>query len=225
MVNERMIIDFELMKESLPILLQGLWVSFKIAALSCAIGFPTGTVLALLQTSGLPCATQFVFLLVSVIRGTPMLIQILCAFYILPQLGITINAFWTAVFAIALNSSIYISQIMRAGIQSINKGQLEAAQVLGLSKFQTLRYIILPQTLSLVLPALGSELVTLIKDSSLASVIGVSEITKEGRLIISKTYDAITIFALIALLYLVVTSAISLIVYALEKRMRRHVGH
>lgn len=220
-----MILDIALMKESLPALLHGLWISFKIAALSCALGLPTGTFLALIQTSSIPLASQLIFILVSLVRGTPMLIQILCAFYVLPQLGISIDAFWTAVIAIGFNSSVYISQIMRAGIQSIDKGQLEAAQVLGLSKFQTLRYIVMPQALAVVLPALGSELVTLIKDSSLASVIGVAEITKEGRLIISRTYDAITIFALIALLYLVITSSISVLIFLIEKRMRRHVGH
>lgn len=220
-----MMVDIELMQQSLPMLLHGLWISFTIASLSCAIGFPIGTLLALLQTSKFPFISHLIFVLINIIRGTPMLIQILCAFYILPQLGVNIDAFWTAVIAIGINSSAYISQIMRAGIQSINTGQLEAAQVLGLSKFQTLYHIVLPQTLAVVLPALGSELVTLIKDSSLASVIGVAEITKEGRLIISKTYDAITIFVLIAVLYLLITSTISFLVFVLEKRMRRHVGN
>jgi polar amino acid transport system permease protein len=136
---------------------------------------------------------------------------------------VQLDAFWTAVIAIGCNSSAYLSQIFRSGIQSINRGQFEAAYVLGFSKIQTLRYIILVQALTIIFPALGNEFITLVKDSSLASIIGVSELSKEGRLIISRTYDAISIFTMIAILYLVVTLSMSLLIYQFEYRMRRHV--
>jgi polar amino acid transport system permease protein len=161
----------------------------------------------------------FVTCYVIIIRGTPMLIQILCAFYVLPQLGLKLDALTTAIIAIGLNSAAYISQIIKTGISSVAIGQLEAATVLGLSKQDTIRFIILPQALRITLPALGNEFVTLVKDSALASVIGVAELSKQGRFIISKTYDGITVFFAIAILYLIITSTISLIVAQLEKRM------
>jgi His/Glu/Gln/Arg/opine family amino acid ABC transporter permease subunit len=214
-----MIIDFNLIIESLPLLLQGLVVTLKIAGAGCMIGLTLGTLLALMQTSSHAILRFFVSCYVIIIRGTPMLIQILCAFYVLPQLGLKLDTLTTAIIAIGLNSAAYISQIIKAGISSVATGQIEAAKTLGLSKKDIIRFIVLPQALRIALPALGNEFVTLVKDSALASVIGVAELSKQGRLIISKTYDAITIFFAIALLYLIITTTISLIVAYLEKRM------
>jgi His/Glu/Gln/Arg/opine family amino acid ABC transporter permease subunit len=215
-------IDFQLIKESLPSLFQGLFVTIKISTIGCLIGFSLGTFLAIIQTSAIPVLNFFVNVYVTFIRGTPMLIQILFIYYLLPQLGIMLPTTWAAIIAIGLNSAAYISQVIKSGIGSVNKGQREAAQVLGFSTLQTVRYIILPQAMRVVLPALGNELITLIKDSSLASIIGVAELTKEGRIIISRTYDAISIFFIVALFYLVLTSLISLLVMKLEQRMQQH---
>lgn len=217
-----MIIDFKLIVDSLPLLLQGVLVTLQIAGGGCLIGLVFGTVLALLQTSNNSFLRFLVGCYIVIIRGTPMLIQILCAFYVLPQLGIRLDALPTAIIAIGLNSAAYISQIIRSGISSVGVGQIEAAKVLGLSSLDTTRYIILPQALRIVLPALGNEFVTLIKDSALASVIGVAELSKQGRFIISKTYDGISVFFALAILYLLITSTISFIVAQLEKRMSLH---
>lgn len=219
-------IDSALIMQSLPSLLQGLLVSLQIASMSSVIGIVLGTILALGQIQKNRYIVHgFIFLYVNSIRGTPMLIQILFAYYVLPQWSIRIDPFWTAVLVIGLNSSAYISQIMRAGIQSIAKGQWDAAYVLGLSRWQTIRFIILPQAVKNVLPSLGNEFVTLIKDSSLASIIGVTELIKEGRMIISRTYDSITIFAIVGLLYIIVTWTVSYLVYRLEKRIHHHASH
>lgn len=217
-----MIIDFNLIIEYLPVLLQGLIVTLQIAAFGCCIGLILGTTLALLQTSRNGLLRFFVTCYVVIIRGTPMLIQIFSAYFLLPQLGIHIPALWTAIIAIGLNSGAYISQIMRSGILSIGAGQIEAAKVLGFSTSDTIRYIILPQALRSTLPALGNEFVTLIKDSSLASLIGVAELTKQGNFIKSKTFDAITVYFTLAILYLILTSTISFFVALLEKRMNIH---
>src|SRR5581483_870387 len=115
-----------------------------------------------------------------------------------PQLGLKLDTLSTSIIAIGLNSAAYISQIVKAGISSVGMGQREAAAALGLSKHDTIRFIILPQALRIALPALGNEFVTLVKDSSLASVIGVAELSKQGRFIISKTYDGITVFFALA---------------------------
>lgn len=215
-------IDSLLFFGSLPQLLKGLWVSLHIAFISSFIGVICGTIIALAQGTTSTCLQGILFFYVNIIRGTPMLIQILFAYYVLPQWKIMLDPFWTASIMIGLNSSAYISQVMRSGIQSIPKGQWEAAYVLGFSKIQTLRFIIMPQAIKNVLPSLGNEFVTLIKDSSLASIIGVTELAKEGRIIISRTYDSLTIFAAMALLYLAVTWTVSYIVYRLEKRMNTH---
>lgn len=217
-----MIIDFNLIIEYLPVLLQGLLVTLQIAVCGCSIGLVLGTILAIMHTSTHKLLRIFVTSYVVIIRGTPMLIQILCAYFLLPHIGISIAALWTAIIAIGLNSAAYISQIIRSGISSIGKGQIEAAQVLGFSTFATLRYIILPQALRTTLPALGNEFVTLIKDSALASIISVPELTKQANFIKSKTFDAITVYFAVAVLYLMLTSTISLFIAYLEKRMNYH---
>lgn len=218
-------INSALLFDSLPQLLKGLCVSLEIAFVSSCIGIVLGTLIALGQRIPNRFLQPILFLYVNIIRGTPMLIQILFAYYVLPQWGIRLDPFWTASLMIGLNSSAYISQVMRSGIQSIAKGQWEAAYVLGFSKIQTLRFIILPQAIKNVLPSLANEFVTLIKDSSLASIIGVTELAKEGRIIISRTYDSLTIFAIMGLLYIMVTWTVSYLVYRLEKRMNTDVQH
>lgn len=213
-------IDISLIIDSLPMLLAGLLVTLQIAGVGCGIGLSLGTLLALMQTSQLGLLRGIVATYVTIIRGTPMLIQILCAYYVLPQIGIQIPALWVAIIAIGLNSAAYISQIIRSGISSVSIGQIEAGKVLGLTTTQIARYIVLPQAFRVVLPALGNEFVTLIKDSSLASMIGVAELSRQGRLIISRTYDAISIFLAVAILYLIITTAISLIIAKLEQRTK-----
>jgi arginine/lysine/histidine transport system permease protein len=218
-------INSSLLFESLPHLLRGLLVSLEIAFISSCIGVVFGLIIALGQRVDNRFVQAVLFLYVNIIRGTPMLIQILFAYYVLPQWGVRLDPFWTASLMIGLNSSAYISQVMRSGIQSIAKGQWEAAYVLGFSNTQTLRFIILPQAIKNVLPSLANEFITLIKDSSLASIIGVTELAKEGRIIISRTYDSLTIFAIVGLLYIMVTWTVSYCVYRLEKRMNTDVYH
>jgi His/Glu/Gln/Arg/opine family amino acid ABC transporter permease subunit len=217
-----MIIDFNLIIEYLPTLLQGLVVTLQIAGIGCCIGLILGTMLALMQTSNNTLLRAFVNCYVVIIRGTPMLIQIVCAYSLLPHIGIHIAALWTAIIAIGLNSAAYISQIIKSGILSIGAGQMEAAKVLGFSTTDTIRYIMLPQALRTTLPALGNEFVTLIKDSALASLIGVAELTKQANYVKSKTFDAITVYFAAAVLYLIVTSTISFFIARLEKRMNIH---
>lgn len=212
-----MIIDFNLIIEYLPVLLQGLVVTLQIAGAGCCIGLILGTLFALMQTSNNALLRLFVTSYVVIIRGTPMLIQIVFANLLLPQIGI--SAFWTAIIAIGLNSAAYISQVMRSGIASVGIGQIEAAKVLGFSTQDTIRYVVLPQALRTTLPALGNEFVTLIKDSALASLIGVPELTKQANFVKSRTFDAITVYFAVAILYLILTSTVSFIVAHLEKRM------
>ena len=212
----------QVIQEYGPLLAKGAWVSISIATLGCIIGFTLGTLLAILLFKKNPVVNVLVHTYINLIRGTPMLIQILFLFFVLPSSNIYIPAFWTAVIAIGLNSGAYVTNIIRSGILAVGKEQHEAAKVIGLSDLQTLRVIIFPQAFRLTLPTLGNEFITLIKDSSLASVIGVFELSKQGELMMHKTFDAISSYSMVCVLYLAMTLTLSLAVLYLEKRISSH---
>lgn len=210
-------INLALIKLALPHLLHGALVSLLIAGCALLIGFFGGTLLGIIQTSKHSLGRLLVTWYVTIIRGTPMLIQIFFLYYIVSLAGLRISSLWVAVVAIGINSSAYMSQIIKAGILSISVGQLEAARTLGIRRRDLLRFVILPQALRVVLPALGNEAITLIKDSSLASLIGVMELYKEGQVVMSQTYDALTVYCAIALIYLIMTTTLSFIVHHIER--------
>lgn len=212
-------INISLLKDSLASLFSGALVSLEITFFSLIIGTIGGTLLALMLLYGNKPVRIVGHVYVTIIRGTPMLIQLITLFYVLPHFGIVLSPFWSAILAIGLNSVAYVSQIIRAGIQAVGSGQIEAAQTLGFSPVQIVRLIILPQALRAIFPALGNEFIMLIKDSSLASIIGVTELTHQGSIIMSRTYDALTVYAGVALIYLVMTSTASLLLHILEQRL------
>ena len=158
----------------------------------------------------------------SIIRGTPMLIQIMGTYFILRSWGIPIPTFWSAIISIGLNSAAYLSQTILSGITSVRSGQIEAAKTLGFSSAQTIRYIIFPQAIRSILPNLESEIVTLIKDSSLASIIGVYELTQQGQIIISQTYDTPSVYFAIGLIYLTLTTTVTILMSLLNKKINYH---
>lgn len=213
-------IDFQLILDSLPSLLHGTAISLQITFVAACIGLSLGSIFGLAETSNSRLARFAIGTYVTLFRGTPMLIQILFVYYVLPQFGLNIEPFWAASLAIGLNSCAYISQIIRAGVNAIPKGQVEAAQTLGFTPFKTIRYIVFPQAFRITLPALGNELVTLIKDSSLASIIGVMELTKEASIIRSRTYDAFSILLAIAIIYLILTATLSFCLKKYEARLK-----
>jgi len=215
-------INLELLARFYPTLLYGAWVSLQIAAFSCTIGLVLGTILGLASCARNKLLANAVLLYTTVVRGIPMLIQIMFVAYVLPETGINISLFWGAILAIGLNSSAYVCHIIRSGILSVDQGQIEAARVLGMSNFQITRFIILPQAFQVVLPALGNEFVTLVKDSSLASTVGVVELTKTGSVIRSLTLDVVTVFVAVGAIYLVMTLALSAVITLIEKWMGRH---
>lgn len=213
-------INFLTLQASFGSLLLGATASLKIAILALIIGITGGTLLALILLYGNRLVKIFGNIYITIVRGTPMLVQLITLYYVLPSFGIMISAFGAAILAIGLNSMAYISQIIQSGIQAVGRGQIEAAQTLGFTRMQAVRFIILPQAFRTVFPALGNECITLIKDSSLASVIGVAELTHQGSIIMSRTYDALTIYAGVALIYLIMTSVASLGLYFLERKLQ-----
>ena len=219
-------IDVAFIKSVLPQLLAGAWVTLKIAFFSSIMGFVGGTLLGIAQSGNSKILSFIVAVYATIIRGTPMLLQIMFFFLMLPYAGINISALSTAIFAIGINSSAYISQIVRSGISSVSHGQIEAAATLGLSRYDTTRYIVLPQALRVVIPALGNEFITLIKDSSLASVIGVLELYMRGNIITSQVFNALGVYTLVGLIYLSMTSLVSIFFIKIEHIYSRpHVRH
>lgn len=215
-------IDLEFIKEYGHLFVSGVQLTLLIAFLSCLIGTFLGGVTGVILAGKSRILKFFVMAYVTIIRGTPMLIQIAATYYLLKYAGLPISAFYSAILSIGLNSGAYVSQIVLSGIKSVSKGQIEAAKVLGFSRKQTVFLIILPQALRNVLPALGNEFVTLVKDSSLASTIGVYELTQQGNIIISQTFDAPTVYGVIGIIYLCLTSVVSLLVSSLDKKLNKY---
>lgn len=216
-------IDLSLIYHSFPALLKGTLVTLQITLSALFIGFLLGVILACLEKGGGEFASFLAKSYVMIFRGTPLLLQILFVYYVLPQFGFSLSSFTSAILAFGLNSGAYISQIIKVGIQSVSIGQVEAAQTLGLTRLQTLRYIVLPQAFLAMMPTLASEMSTLIKESSLASVIGVMELSKEASLIRSRTYDAFSLLLASGLIYFTLTTIVTIFIQIIEKRWKGHV--
>ena len=211
--------DWSLIIDNLPLLLQGALVTIEITVLSVGCGFFVGMLVALANLSNFKLIRLLARCYVDIIRGTPLLVQIFLIYFALPMIiGQTINPFVAAVTACSINSGAYVSEIFRAGIQSIDKGQMEACRSLGLSWAQTMRYIIMPQAFKAIIPPLGNEFIAMLKDSSLVSVIGFEELTRRGQLIIAKTYASFEIWGTVAVIYLIMTISISQLVAYLERK-------
>lgn len=211
--------DFELIQRALPILLMGAGVTIEITAFSVAVGFFIGLFIGIARISQFKILRIIAAVYADCIRGTPLLVQIFLIYFALPMAtGQRVDPFIAAVAACGINSGAYVSEIFRAGIQAIDTGQMEAGRSLGLTWWQTMRFIILPQAFKNILPPLGNEFIAMLKDSSLVSVIGFEELTRRGQLIIAQTYGSFEIWMTVAVLYLMMTLAISRIIAFLEKR-------
>ncbi|MDY5482479.1 MAG: amino acid ABC transporter permease [Veillonella caviae] len=211
--------DWNVIINNFPLLLQGALVTVEITAMSVGCGFLIGLLVALAGLSRFTIVRLLSKCYVDIIRGTPLLVQIFLIYFALPMLtGQRIDPFIAAVTACSINSGAYVSEIFRAGIQSIDKGQMEAGRSLGLSWAQTMRYIIMPQAFRAIIPPLGNEFIAMLKDSSLVSVIGFEELTRRGQLIIAKTYASFEIWGAVAIIYLVMTVSISQLVGYLERK-------
>mgnify|MGYP000897351094 FL=1 len=213
--------DMNLVVNSFPLLLIGAGVTIQITVLSTAIGFVIGLIVGVARISNLRVLRMLAEVYVEFFRGTPLLVQIFLFYFALPVItGQRIDPFIAAISACGINSGAYVAEIFRAGIQSIDDGQMEAGRSLGMTWLQTMRYIIVPQAFKRVIPPLGNEFIAMLKDSSLVSVIGFEELTRRGQLIIAKTYGSFEIWMSVAVIYLVMTLTISRFVAYLERRYR-----
>jgi len=207
----------------LELLLEGAGQTLKLTGAALLFGLSGGTILGILNCSKcrIPWLGYLIHGFVSLIRGTPLFVQVLIFYFAIPQaLHIDLSPFAAGVIALGLNSSAYLSEIVRCGINAISIGQWEAAYALGYSRPQTLTYIIVPQMARNVLPAIVNEVTSLIKETSILMVIGVSELTKVGRDIVSRELDPLPVYLAVAALYFAMTSILSLIGHAMERRWR-----
>ena len=213
--------NFALVVNSFPLLLEGALVTIKITALSVGFGLMIGLVASIARMSKLWLVKMLASLYVDFIRGTPLLVQIFIIYFALPMItGVRVDPLVAAITACSINSGAYVAEIFRAGIESIDKGQMEAGRSLGMTWGQTMYYIIVPQAFKRVIPPLGNEFIAMLKDSSLVSVIGFEELTRRGQLIIARTYGSLEIWLSVAVIYLAMTFVISRFVAYLERRYK-----
>ncbi|HAS50552.1 MAG TPA: ABC transporter permease [Gammaproteobacteria bacterium] len=201
-------------------LMQGLWVTIWISFISGFFGLIIGLITGLCRISKNPALRGLSVLYIELIRGTPLLVQIFI-FYFFIGTVLNLDRIVAGIGALALFVGAYTAEIIRAGIQSIPKGQSEAARSLGMSAAETMIHIVLPQAFKRVLPPLAGQFISLIKDSSLVSVIAITDLTKSGREIITSSFATFEIWFTVALLYLVVTSVLSQLLFWLERRFAR----
>jgi len=212
--------DTALISRTWSFFLRGVWMTAVLAMTSLALGLPLGLALALARVQSNRFVSAPAAIYVEVMRGTPLLVQILFVYFVLPSMGINLPAYTSGILALTLNAAAYISEVIRAGIQSIDAGQMEAARALGMSYWQAMRRIILPQTFRRVVPPLTNEGIALLKDSSLVSVIGLTELARTGQELASRYAAPLTIWPLVALLYLALTFPLTRVAEYLERRWR-----
>jgi L-cystine transport system permease protein len=211
---------FELLREAAPILLTGAGYTLMFAVASMVGGLALGFPAAILRMSPLALLRWPATLYVSAMRGTPLLVQIFVIYYGLPTVGIEFTPVTAGILALSLNSGAYLSESLRGAIQSISQGQWRASFSLGLSHWQTLRHIVLPQALRVAVPSMGNTLISLIKDTSLVSVITVTELMLATKEVIATTFRPLPLYIAAALIYW----ALSLLFEALQRRAERHLN-
>ena len=200
-------VNFDLMKNAFPLLVAGAGITIEITALSVFFGMLIGIVVALVRLSDFKILRWLGNVYVDFIRGTPLLIQIFLVYFALPSIiGHRVDAFFAAISACSINSGAYVAEVMEAG------------RSLGMTWWQTMRYIILPQAFKRIIPPLGNEFIAMLKDSSLVSVIGFEELTRRGQLIIARTYASLEIWMAVAIIYLILTFTVARLTGLLERK-------
>jgi polar amino acid transport system permease protein len=204
--------------EFLPILLQGVGLTILVTLGSLLLSTILGLVWALLRVSGLHALSLLSAGLINVIRGIPIIVLLFYLYFVMPDFGITLSALQAAILGLGIAYSAYQAENFRAGIEAIDKGQIEAAQTIGMGWWLTMRRVVLPQAVKIVLPPYGNIMIMLLKDSSQASTITVAELALQGKLIASSTFKNTSVFTLVALMYLTMSIPLILLVRHFEKK-------
>ncbi|MBZ9601169.1 amino acid ABC transporter permease [Phyllobacterium chamaecytisi] len=204
---------------SYPLALRGLGMTIALSGISLVLGTILGFALGVLRTSGSRLLDSIIGLWVDLIRGTPFLVQIFLIFFILPELGVELDAFTAGIIALTNLAACFICEIVAAGIRSVPTGQVEAALASGLSQWQRMRQVVLPQAMRVSLPPLVGQYVLLIKDSSVVSAIGLTDLTRVGWLVVQRVPNGLLVFAIVGIGYFVVCYPLILLARRLERRM------
>lgn len=212
-------LDFSLVQEYIPFLLKASVTTLEIFICSIALGIIMGIIIVIMKISKFKPLSLFANFYIWTLRGTPLLVQLFLVYFGLPQIGIELNPFSASVLALGINAGAYIAEILRGGILSIPKGQMEAAQSLGLSYPTIMRRIIFPQAFRVSIPAIGNESITLLKDSSLASLVTVSELMMTSQRFASTNYAFIEFYITAALFYLIMTTILSFFLRKVEFKL------
>jgi polar amino acid transport system permease protein len=202
---------------------EGALLTFYVSTISQVIGVTLGLTLALLMRSPHLLLSKFAKTYIWIFRGTPLLVQLIIIYSGLPQIGIRLTEIQSAIIGLGLNSAAYIAEIFRASIDAIDVSQIEAARIDGANEFKAMQHIVLPQSLRIAIPPLGNEFIAMLKNSSLASAISLSELLHRTTLLISATYKSLELFIMAALFYLFMTSILTYLQSKLELHLRENV--
>lgn len=213
-------IDISPITQNIHLFYSAILLTVLISLVAVILGFALGMLVGLARSSRSRLIRYPATVYVDVIRGTPLLVQVFLWYFGLSVIGIDIDPLPAAMLAVGFHSSAYQAEIVRGGIQSIPKGQTEAARAVGMTHMQSMRFVVLPQALRLILPPLSNEFVIVIKDSSLAYAISVAEITLVSYQLNARYYEPFTVFLFAALLYLILTYVTSTLMRTLERRVR-----
>ena len=212
---------WEIFTTKFPVFMEGVGTTVQLAVYTVLLGSILGLVVAIFRYTRLTPLRWLMNAYVAFIRGTPLLVQVLLIVYGLPQLGLRLPRMTLCVIALVINSGAYMAELIRSGLQSVEKGQEEAADSLGMNGFQKMRYIILPQAIKVTLPAMGNEFIAIIKESSVLYAVGVYELTYQANKLASVNYRYLETLIVAALIYFTLTYTMSKLLGLLERRMRR----
>jgi len=204
--------------EFVPILLQGVGLTIVVTIGSLILSTILGLIWALMRVSGVRILTGLSAGLINVIRGIPIIVLLFYLYFVMPDFGIAMTALQASILGLGIAYSAYQAENFRAGIEAIDKGQIEAAQTIGMGWWLTMRRVVLPQAVRIVLPPYGNIMIMLLKDSSQASTITVAELALQGKLIASSTFKNTSVFTLVALMYLTMSIPLILLVRHFEKK-------
>jgi len=208
-------------REFLPILLQGCLTTIQLTIVALVLSTVIGFLLALMRLSPYAWLRAPATTFITIIRGIPIIVQLFYIYFVFPEIGITVNAFQAGAIGLGVAYSAYMAENFRAGIEAVDHGQIEAAQSIGMRYWLVLRRVIMPQAFRITLPPYGNTMIMMLKDSSIASTITVAELTRQGQLIAASTFKNMTVFTLVALLYLTMSLPLTYLAYRLEKKFGR----
>ena len=214
-------LEYQIFFDYGPMILLGFWLTLKIVVCAIALGIPLGLFLALGRRSNFRIISFISTSFIELFRNTPFIIQVFLFYYVLPFYGLRLSAEYVGILALAAFGSAYFAEIIRAGIDAVPKGQLESARAIGMTDWQAMKNIILPQTISIILPPLTNQTLTLIKESAVLSTITVHELTMTGLMVQGETFRPFEVFIMVALLYWALNETIATIMRKLETKFSK----